>query len=639
MADFKELIDSIRKEQVTLFLGSGFSRKAGAPMANAIVESLKESMPNDIKDDFRDETHLDLISEEYEQIYGRESLISKLEEIFNFMPTDTSDHTCLPKIPHIRHIITTNYDTLIEDAYGPENCYVVRTTADCVNLPKDKTIIYKIHGDFIAKDNIVLTKQDYTNFFSDNNEPLLWKYIQSHILTNDMLFIGYSLEDTNIYTLIQEIRKQVKTDTRKYFLIAPGLLKHKIERLARTEIKYFNAKAEDLFPVLFETLNKRIKSDYQRKRICLDTFRRYSNQHYLQPIVEEGQKENRIIKFDAKGKTDIKINVSGLSKEVADAIISQDTSLYNSFLPKTHIPAYMISRDMMKELNISINGLTVADYDDCKNLFISPTVETIKTSIKIPAIKFKEKVKLQKYNPNKEQVCLLLETEPYTFKLVFSFLPNKVLNCTCNVNSKEYCKDLQEAIKWMDFVIALWSQKELIINAFDKVPIRFPKTNLHELELFKKIKKYYENISNIEDLYDVEFETIETYSEDNFQMSELLLHSYYEHNLRENMLGKECTVEVGHEQEGLWDEIKVGETKYSFALTQSSSDQIVFNGQKFNIKNKNTIMPQCQILEIQKENGKVSQIKFKILSEYVFIKYTNQALTEFDEFSKLKKIS
>ena len=308
MADFKELIDSIRKEQVTLFLGSGFSRKAGAPMANAIVSALKESMPDDVKEYYIDETHLDIISEEYEQIYSREHLINKLEDIFKFMPTDTSDHTCLPKIPHIRHIITTNYDTLIEDAYGPENCYVVRTTADCVNLPKDKTIIYKIHGDFIAKDNIVLTKQDYTNFFSDNNEPLLWKYIQSHILTNDMLFIGYSLEDTNIYTLIQEIRKQVKTDTRKYFLIAPGLLKHKIERLARTEIKYFNAKAEDLFPVLFETLNKRIKSDYQRKRICLDTFRRYSNQHYLQPIVEEGQKENRIIKFDAKGKTDIKID-------------------------------------------------------------------------------------------------------------------------------------------------------------------------------------------------------------------------------------------------------------------------------------------------------------------------------------------
>lgn len=579
MADFKELIDSIRKEQVTLFLGSGFSRKAGAPMANAIVTSLKESMPVDIKDDFRDETHLDLISEEYEQIYGRESLINKLEEIFKFMPTDTSDHTCLTKIPHIRHIITTNYDTLIEDTFGPDSCYVVRTTDDCVNLPKDKTIVYKIHGDFTKKDNIILTKQDYTNFFSSNNEPLLWKYIQSHILTNDMLFIGYSLEDSNIFTLIQEIRKQVK----------------------------------------------------------VDTFRRYSNQHFLQPIVEEGQKENKIIRFDSTEKTDVKINVSGLSKEVAETIMSQDTTLYNSFLPRTHIPAYMITRDMMKELNISINGLTIANYDDCKNLFISPTVETIKTIITIPSIKFKEKIKFQRYNPNKEQVCFLLETEPYTFKLVFSFLPNKVLNCTCNVNLKENCKNLQEAIKWMDFVIALWSQEEFIIKAFDKVPIRFPKTNLHELKQFKKIKKYYENTSDIEDLYNVEFETIETYSEDNFQISELLIHSHHEHNLRENMLGQECTVEVGQEQEGVWDEIKVGETKYSLALTQSSLEQIVFNGQKFNIKNKNTIIPQCQILEIQKENGKVRQISFKILSEYVFIKYTNRALTEFEEFSNLKK--
>lgn len=639
MADFKELINSIRKEQVTLFLGSGFSRKAGAPMANAIVSALRESMPIGVKEDYKDETHLDIISEEYEQIYSRETLINKLEDIFKFMPTDTSDHTCLTKIPHIRHIITTNYDTLIEDAYGPDNCYVVRTTADCVNLPKDKTIIYKIHGDFVAKDNIVLTKQDYTNFFSDNNEPLLWKYIQSHILTNDMLFIGYSLEDSNIYTLIQEIRKQVKTDTRKYFLIAPGLPKHKIERLAKTKIKYFNAKAEDLFPVLFETLNKKIKSDYQRKYICLDTFRRYANQHFLQPIVEEGQKENRIIKFDTKGKTDVKIDVSGLSKEVAEAIMSQDTSLYNSFLPKTHIPAYMISRDMMKELNISINGLTVADYNDCKNLFISPTVETIKTSIKIPAIKFKEKVKLQKYNPNKEQVCLLLKTEPYTFKLVFSFLPNKVLNCTCNVNSKEHCKDLQEAIKWMEFIIALWSQKELIINAFDKVPIRFTKTNLHELELFKKIKRYYENISDIEDLYNVEFETIETYSEDNFQMSELLIHSYHEHSLRENMHGKECTMTVGEEQCGMWNEVQVGDTRYSIAFTQSSHEQIIFNGRKFDIKNKNTIMPQCQILEIQKENGNVRQFTFKILSKYVFTKYTNQTLSEIEEYSKWGNIS
>ena len=60
------------------------------------------------------------------------------------------------------------------------------------------------------------------------------------------------------------------------------------------------------------------------------------------------------------------------------------------------------------------------------------------------------------------------------------------------------------------------------------------------------------------------------------------------------MLGQECTVEVGQEQEGMWDKIEVGETKYSFALTQSSLEHVVLNGLKFNLKNKkhhNATMP------------------------------------------------
>ena len=40
MTDFKELIERIRKEEVTLFIGSGFSLKAGGPKSNALVESI-----------------------------------------------------------------------------------------------------------------------------------------------------------------------------------------------------------------------------------------------------------------------------------------------------------------------------------------------------------------------------------------------------------------------------------------------------------------------------------------------------------------------------------------------------------------------------------------------------------------------
>ena len=233
MIDFKDLIDSIRKEQIILFLGSGFSRKAGAPMASAITSALLDALPDDIQSDLKNQKLLDNISEAFEQIFDREALVNKLEEIMSFTPTDTSDHTCLTKVPHFHHIITTNYDTLIEDAYGVDNCYVVRTKDDIVNLPNDKTIIYKIHGDFKSKDHILLTKQDYTNFFSDNKESLLWDYIQSLFITKDILFIGYSLEDSNIFSLIKKIHKNLKTNTRRYFLIAPGLKSYKINSLAR----------------------------------------------------------------------------------------------------------------------------------------------------------------------------------------------------------------------------------------------------------------------------------------------------------------------------------------------------------------------------------------------------------------------
>lgn len=44
MADFKELIERVRKEEVTLFIGSGFSLKAGGPTSSVLVESILSHM-------------------------------------------------------------------------------------------------------------------------------------------------------------------------------------------------------------------------------------------------------------------------------------------------------------------------------------------------------------------------------------------------------------------------------------------------------------------------------------------------------------------------------------------------------------------------------------------------------------------
>ena len=206
MVDFKELINSIRKENITLFIGSGFSLKAGAPSAYSLVNAINNTLPEDEKIDGND---LDKVSEEYEQMHNRESLMKIIRDKMSFIPTDTSDHQKLTRIPHIHTIITTNYDTLLEDIYGQEKCYVVRNTQDLTNLSKDKVNIIKIHGDFQSEESILLTKQDYTNYFVKTKDSLLWKFVQAEILTKDILFIGYSLEDSNVFEIIKQVKKEV----------------------------------------------------------------------------------------------------------------------------------------------------------------------------------------------------------------------------------------------------------------------------------------------------------------------------------------------------------------------------------------------------------------------------------------------
>ena len=103
MVDFKELINSIRKENITLFIGSGFSLKAGAPSAYSLVNAINNTLPEDEKIDGND---LDKVSEEYEQMHNRESLMKIIRDKMSFIPTDTSDHQKLTRIPHIHTIIT-----------------------------------------------------------------------------------------------------------------------------------------------------------------------------------------------------------------------------------------------------------------------------------------------------------------------------------------------------------------------------------------------------------------------------------------------------------------------------------------------------------------------------------------------------
>ena len=83
--DLERLIKYIRKEEVALFIGSGFSIKAGAPSVWDIINAILEEGGQSFKDDLTesDRKQLRLVSEAFvNECDGRNDLMTLLKNLF-----------------------------------------------------------------------------------------------------------------------------------------------------------------------------------------------------------------------------------------------------------------------------------------------------------------------------------------------------------------------------------------------------------------------------------------------------------------------------------------------------------------------------------------------------------------------------
>jgi len=634
MIDFKELIDCIRKEEVTLFIGSGFSLKPGAPSATNISNTIIDAMNPDERDALYGK-QLDYVTDEYEQIYGREQLLKLLEKSMRFTPTDMTDHLALTKVPHFHTIITTNYDTLLEDTYGNEKSYVVRYAKDCVNVPKDKTIIYKIHGDFTAKDNIVVTKQDYTNFFVRNKDSVFWNHIVSQILTKDILFIGYSLEDSNIFEIMKKIKNAVDGNTRRFFLIAPGLKGYKVNRLAKANVKYYDCKAEALFPQLFETLDRKIQTDYNHKKISLTTLTKYSKLHNLSPVGTEKEDKN-CVHFNPIGKEcNWKINFAITDKALGDKFLAHDSSLFTSTLPNNpFVPSFRLEQGIVKHIDFQMNGMTVGTEEDISCLYVAPAFQDEYVTIRISESNIIEKIKMTRYSLN-NTLTLKSELEGYVLTFEIRLKKDNEFTCTCNITLSDSYKNNSEALRWVEIPIALWSGKEFTLSILPNVPMRFNSSNEPD---FNTIKQYYSNVQEIEMLYGVEFSTFECFSPEAFEVSKLLIHSYKESVIPLRLNDKVCTLDIDGDAESIKRTIPLNKSGFSLALTQSADNYVTLNGQDFTIKQRHTVIQDCTLIDVSRKNNNQVCLKIQINSDTILQKFSDKDLSEVDGFNHFKQL-
>jgi hypothetical protein len=209
---FRALAQALRSRACVLFVGAGLSTGAGLPGWNQLIEQLARAL--DVDPAARVD-HLDL-AQWYLEHFGKERLGELLKTTFGGAGKPTLAHYLLMGLP-LRHVITTNYDQLLEqtlDALKRHPLPVVHQE-DVVHTGGAGVYVVKLHGDVQQPEDIVLCREDYQTFFE--NRPAMSLLLEGLLLNQTFFFVGYSLRDPNFQQLFSRIARMLSEARRPAF--------------------------------------------------------------------------------------------------------------------------------------------------------------------------------------------------------------------------------------------------------------------------------------------------------------------------------------------------------------------------------------------------------------------------------------
>ena len=103
---------------------------------------------------------------------------------------------------HVAGVITTNYDLILDEIFNKFNIYSSQEEllfADIYNMGE----LYKIHGSASKPNSIIINNEDYEIF--NKKYAYLTAKLLTIFLENPVVFIGYSLNDSNIQSILKSI--------------------------------------------------------------------------------------------------------------------------------------------------------------------------------------------------------------------------------------------------------------------------------------------------------------------------------------------------------------------------------------------------------------------------------------------------
>lgn len=226
----QQIKQAIENDSLIIFVGAGVSKNSGFPLWDEVLKEFK----NDLELTENDDQAPLKIPQYYYDTFGQNSYFEKIEEIFKpYVNNEPNEiHNYISKIKP-KHIITTNYDELLEKRFDKSDMQyeVIKSDMD-IPYSKANNCLIKMHGD-LKQRNIVLKESDYLSY--ENDFYMVSSLIKSLIMNNTILFLGYSLNDSTFNSIFNLIQKSFGNNAKRAYFYSPDMQ-------SDTQKKYYEAK-------------------------------------------------------------------------------------------------------------------------------------------------------------------------------------------------------------------------------------------------------------------------------------------------------------------------------------------------------------------------------------------------------------
>ncbi|MBV9491421.1 MAG: SIR2 family protein [Verrucomicrobia bacterium] len=208
---------SLENGTAAVFIGAGLARRAGYPDWRNLLEEVALELGLEIEQ----ENDLAGVAQySVNRAAGKRHRLWRLvTESFPPRPVAPEPYRILARLP-LRHIWTTNYDSLVEVAWRAERKILdvkSRNYDVGIDNPWAHATLYKMHGSVDHPREVVVAKDDYELY--RRVRPAFLQLLAAHLVSRQVLFLGFSFTDPNLMLLFASIREALQRESPGHFAI------------------------------------------------------------------------------------------------------------------------------------------------------------------------------------------------------------------------------------------------------------------------------------------------------------------------------------------------------------------------------------------------------------------------------------